>query len=117
MCGWRASIVLPTTTIEAARSPHSEWRFGMYSSGKTRPSDIFRLQSCSRDISRHFADVARSSGVDANHCWSAFPVTSSCGRFLRLVTVEKTVFLRRLRVLGAADLAAVRDTWNQHMTL
>jgi hypothetical protein len=33
------------------------------------------------------------------------------------VTAEKTIFLRRLGVLGAADLAAVRDTWNQHMTL
>jgi hypothetical protein len=107
----------PTTTIEAARSPHSEWRFGLYSSGKTRPSDIFRLQKCSRDIVRHFADVARSSGVDTNRCWSEFSVGSSCGKFLRLVNAEKTIFLRRLGVLGAADLAAVRDTWNQHMTL
>ena len=35
----------------------------------------------------------------------------------RLVTAEKIIFLRRLGVLSAADLAAVRAAWNTHMTL
>jgi hypothetical protein len=38
-------------------------------------------------------------------------------RLDRLVTAERTVFLRRLGVLSAADLAAVRNTWNAHMKL
>lgn len=89
----------------------------LYSSEKTPPSDIFRLQKCSRDNVRHFADVARSSEVDTNRCGSEFPVGPSCSRFLRLVTAEKPIFLRRIGVLEAADLAAVRETWNRQMTL
>jgi len=41
----------------------------------------------------------------------------SVARLDRLVTAERTVFLRRLGVLSAADLAAVRNTWNAHMKL
>ncbi len=35
----------------------------------------------------------------------------------RLVTAEKTIFIRRLGVLSPADLAAVRTTWNSQMKL
>ena len=35
----------------------------------------------------------------------------------RLVTAGKTVFLRRPGVLSAADLAAIRNAWNQRMML
>ena len=41
----------------------------------------------------------------------------SVARLDRLVTAEKTIFLRRLGVLSPADLAAVRSTWNNRMTL
>jgi hypothetical protein len=41
----------------------------------------------------------------------------SVARLDRLVTAEKTVFLRRLGVLSDTDLATVRDPWNEHMTL
>ena len=36
----------------------------------------------------------------------------SVARIDRLVTAEKSIFLRRLGVLSAADLAAVRNAWN-----
>lgn len=42
----------------------------------------------------------------------------SVARLDRLVTAERSaVFLRLLGVLGTADQAAVRATWNQHMRL
>src|ERR1051325_2072182 len=39
----------------------------------------------------------------------------SVARIDRIVTAEKTVFLRRLGFLSSADLEAVRTTWNRHM--
>jgi mRNA interferase MazF len=52
------------------------------------------------------------------HNWQAAGLLKpSVARLDRLVTAEKTVFLRRLGVLSPADLAAVRGTWNQHMKL
>jgi mRNA interferase MazF len=41
----------------------------------------------------------------------------SVARLDRIVTAEKTVFVRRLGSLSAADAEAVRTTWNQHMRL
>lgn len=41
----------------------------------------------------------------------------SVARLDRLVTVEKTILGRRLGRLSAADEAAVRATWNQHLQL
>ena len=41
----------------------------------------------------------------------------SVARIDRLVTAEKSIFLRRLGVLSAADLAAVRNAWNSGMKL
>lgn len=38
-------------------------------------------------------------------------------RIDRLVTAEKTVFLRRLGSLSAADAAAIRAAWNRTMRL
>jgi mRNA-degrading endonuclease toxin of MazEF toxin-antitoxin module len=35
----------------------------------------------------------------------------------RLLTIERTIVLRRIGVLSPVDLAAVRSTWNQHMRL
>lgn len=36
-------------------------------------------------------------------------------RLDRLVTAEKTIFIRRISVLSPADLAAVRSAWNAHI--
>jgi mRNA interferase MazF len=41
----------------------------------------------------------------------------SVARLDRIVTAEKTVFVRRLGVLGSRDLELVRNTWNQQMRL
>ena len=41
----------------------------------------------------------------------------SVARLDRLVTAERSIFLRRLGVLSPNDLAMVRATWNQHMRL
>lgn len=41
----------------------------------------------------------------------------SVARLDRLVTAEKTIFLRRLGVLSDTDLAAIRNTWNVQMRL
>lgn len=41
----------------------------------------------------------------------------SVARRDRLVTAERTVLVRRLGVLAAADLARVRDVWNREMKL
>jgi mRNA interferase MazF len=41
----------------------------------------------------------------------------SVARLDRIVTAERTVFMRRLGTLSPGDLEAVRATWNQHMRL
>jgi len=63
--------------------------------------------------------VSRSGPLDVNLIdWAAAGLLKpSVARLDRLVTAERTVFLRRLGALSSADLEAVRRTWNQHMTL
>jgi mRNA interferase MazF len=41
----------------------------------------------------------------------------SVARLDRVVTAEKSVFVRRLGALSAEDQKAIRDRWNQHMRL
>ena len=41
----------------------------------------------------------------------------SVARLDRIVTAERTVFVRRLGILTAPDLQRVRDVWNQQMRL
>ena len=48
---------------------------------------------------------------------SAGLVKPSVARLDRLVTAEKSIFLRRLGVLSSTDRDAVRITWNQNMKL
>ncbi len=48
---------------------------------------------------------------------SAGLLLPSVARLDRIVTAERSVFLRRLGVLSRADLAAIRVVWNQHMVL
>jgi hypothetical protein len=52
------------------------------------------------------------------HDWRAAGLLKpSTARLDRLVTAEKSIFIRRLGVLSAADLAAVRIAWNANMKL
>lgn len=41
----------------------------------------------------------------------------SVARLDRLVTAERTVFVRRLGILTTSDFQKVRSIWNQHMRL
>ena len=41
----------------------------------------------------------------------------SVARLDRIITAEKSIFLRRLGVLSAGDQKTIRDRWNQHMRL
>jgi len=41
----------------------------------------------------------------------------SVARLDRIITAEKSIFVRRLGVLSSADLAAVRGAWNKQMRL
>ena len=63
--------------------------------------------------------VSRTGALDVtlNDWQAAGLLKPSVARLDRLVTAEKTVFLRRLGVLSDADLASVRGAWNEHMTL
>jgi len=63
--------------------------------------------------------VSRTGTLDVTlNDWKAAGLLKpSVARLDRLVTAEKTIFLRRLGVLSATDLATVRDTWNKHMML
>jgi hypothetical protein len=48
---------------------------------------------------------------------SAGLLLPSVVRLDRIVTAERSVFLRRLGVLSRADLTTIRVVWNQHMVL
>ena len=63
--------------------------------------------------------VSRNGTLDVtlNDWQAAGLLKPSVARLDRLVTAEKTIFLRRLGILSAADLAAVRTVWNEQMTL
>ena len=41
----------------------------------------------------------------------------SIARLHRIVTAEKSIFVRQLGILSASDMNAVRTMWNQHMRL
>ena len=63
--------------------------------------------------------VARTAALDVTlDGWQAAGLLKpSVARLDRLVTAEKTVFLRRLGVLTDADMDAGRNAWNEHMKL
>ena len=63
--------------------------------------------------------VLRSEPLDVTLTdWRAAGLLKpSVARLDRIVTAEKTVFVRRLGVLSSSDLDAVRNTWNQQMRL
>lgn len=55
--------------------------------------------------------------ITLNDWQSAGLLKSSVARIDRLVTAERSIFIRRLGVLSANDLAAVRNAWNANMKL
>jgi len=55
--------------------------------------------------------------ITLNDWQAAGLLKPSVARIGRIVTAEKSIFLRRLGVLSARDLEAVRQAWNQHMKL
>ncbi len=86
--------------------------------GKVRPALVlFDLQQDA--VLCRVTSVPRSGPLDvALDDWqTAGLLRPSVARLDRLVTAEKTIFLRRLGVLSPADLAAVRNTWNRQMKL
>lgn len=85
---------------------------------KVRPALVlFDLQQDA--VICRITSVLRAGPLDvALKDWqSAGLLKPSVVRLDRIVTAEKTIFLRKLGQLGPADLLSVRTTWNQHMTL
>jgi mRNA interferase MazF len=95
-----------------------EFPFTSGAASKIRPSLVlFDLQDDA--IVCRITSVLRASPVDVrlNDWNSAGLLKPSIARLDRIVTAEKTVFLRRLGALSTHDLDAVRDSWNRHMKL
>jgi mRNA interferase MazF len=85
---------------------------------KLRPALVlFDLQEDA--IICRLTSVVRTGALDvALKDWrTAGLLKPSVARLDRIVTAEKTIFLRRLGFLSPSDEEAVRKTWNQHMTL
>ena len=88
------------------------------SESKVRPALVlFDLQQDA--IICRVTSVVRTGPLDVplNDWQAAGLLRASVARLDRIVTAERTVFMRRLGVLSPADLEAVRTTWNQHMRL
>jgi mRNA interferase MazF len=86
--------------------------------GKVRPALV--LFDLAQDaIICRVTSVLRTGPLDVtlNDWQAAGLLKPSVACLDRIVTAEKTVFLRRLGVLSAADMQAVRNTWNQRMRL
>ena len=95
-----------------------QFPFTSGAAGKVRPALV--LFDLAQDaIICRVTSVARTGPLDVtlNDWQVAGLLKPSVARLDRLVTAEKTIFLRRLGVLSAADLAAVRSTWNSQMKL
>ena len=95
-----------------------QFPFTSGTASKIRPALVlFDLQQDA--VICRITSVSRAGALDVPlQDWQAAGLLKpSVARLDRLVTAEKTVFLRRLGVLSATDLAAVRSIWNQRMVL
>ena len=95
-----------------------QFPFTSGTAGKVRPARVlFDLQQDA--VICRITSVSRTGALDVtlNDWQAAGLLKPSVARLDRLVTAEKTVFLRRLGVPSATDLATGRSTWNQCMTL
>ncbi len=95
-----------------------QFPFTSSQTSKVRPALVlFDLQQDA--IICRVTSVSRAGSLDVPlKDWQAAGLLkASVARLDRIVTAERSVFIRRLGVLSAADLASVRTTWNQHMRL
>ena len=95
-----------------------QFPFTSGAAGKIRPALVlFDLQHDA--VICRVTSVLRSGPLDVtlNDWQAAGLLKPSVARLDRLVTAEKSIFLRRLGVLSPADLAAVRNAWNSQMKL
>ena len=95
-----------------------QFPFTSGAASKVRPALVlFDLQQDA--VICRITSVNRAGPLDVtlNDWQGAGLLKPSVARLDRLVTAEKTVFLRRLGVLSATDLSAVRNTWNERMML
>lgn len=95
-----------------------QFPFTSGTASKIRPALVlFDLQQDA--VICRVTSVARTGALDItlNDWQAAGLLKPSVARLDRIVTAEKTIFLRRLGVLSAADMDAVRNIWNAHMTL
>lgn len=85
--------------------------------GRIRPAPVlFDLQQDAVLCRITSANHTGAPDVTLNDWQAAGLLKPPVARPDRLVTVGKTVFLRRLGVLST-DFATIRNTWNQRMTL
>jgi mRNA interferase MazF len=94
-----------------------QFPFTSGSEGKIRPALVlFDLRNDA--IICRITSVVRTDKLDVILLdWNAAGLLKpSVARLDRIVTVEKSVFLRRLGKLSAADANSVRTTWNRHLT-
>ena len=85
---------------------------------KMRPALVlFDLQQDA--VICRITSVLRNNPLDItlNDWQAAGLLKPSIARLDRIVTAEKSIFVRRLGILSASDLNAVRIMWNQHMRL
>ena len=96
-----------------------QFPFTSGAAGKVRPALVLFDLGPDALICR-VTSVLRAGPLDVSLTgWRAAGLLKpSVARLDRVVTAERSaVFLRRLGVLNAADQAAVRAVWNQHMRL
>ena len=95
-----------------------DFPFTSGAAGKVRPALVLFDLGPDAVICR-VTSVVRSGLLDVtlNDWRAAGLLKPSVARPDRLVTAEKSIFLRRLGWLSPADLAAVRNAWNRHTKL
>jgi mRNA interferase MazF len=85
---------------------------------KTRPVLVLFDREADALVCRVTSAAPKTATDVVLHDWSqAGLLKPSVARLDRLVTAEKTVFLRKLGSLSSADTAAVRAAWNHHLRL
>lgn len=95
-----------------------EFPFTSGAGSKVRPALIlFDLQQDA--VICRVTSVLRVGPLDvALKDWQAAGLLKpSVARLDRIVTAEKSIFLRKLGQLSSVDLQSIRAVWNQHMTL
>ena len=95
-----------------------QFPFTSGASGKIRPAPVlFDLQEDA--IICRVTSVLRTGALDVmlNDWQTAGLLKPSVARLDRVVTAEKSIFLRCLGALSPDDQKAIRDRWNQHMRL